>query len=250
MKEKYAHQDDEDRELAMQILAPSGDKARRRQERKEKKAARKITSEVPQPELPDGMTPAELAYKISHRSEASDAGGKAVADPQGGVKDGEAAIEADGSKEESGVPPEDGTADRGAPEPSEKEEIAEILAEENIVDLSEADREKLTELDSLTGIPRADDLLLFAIPVCAPYAALNGYKYRVKLTPGRQKKGKAAKEALDIFGRVNEATSREKELIRAVTDTEAVSGMVGPVQISMPGLAAAKAAQRKAKKQK
>ena len=39
-------------------------------------------------------------------------------------------------------------------------------------------------LDSLTGLPRADDTLLFAVPVCGPYAALQNYKFKVKLTPG------------------------------------------------------------------
>ena len=31
-------------------------------------------------------------------------------------------------------------------------------------------------LDSLTGCPFSEDLLLFAIPVCAPYAAVQNYK--------------------------------------------------------------------------
>ena len=31
-------------------------------------------------------------------------------------------------------------------------------------------------LDTLTGIPAADDLLLFAIPVCAPYNTMQNYK--------------------------------------------------------------------------
>ena len=30
--------------------------------------------------------------------------------------------------------------------------------------------------------------------VCAPYAALQGYKFRVKLTPGTQRKGRAARQ--------------------------------------------------------
>ena len=32
-------------------------------------------------------------------------------------------------------------------------------------------------LDTLTGCPSNDDILLFAVPVCAPYMALNQYKY-------------------------------------------------------------------------
>jgi hypothetical protein len=49
---------------------------------------------------------------------------------------------------------------------------------------------QLSDLDSLTGSPLPDDVLLFAIPVCAPYQALANFKYKVKLTPGNYKKGK------------------------------------------------------------
>lgn len=86
--------------------------------------------------------------------------------------------------------------------------------------------------------------------MCAPYAALNGYKYRVKLTPGRQKKGKAAKQAVEMMCSLPEVSTREKELMKAVHDTELVTGMVGMVHVSMPGMASAKAAHRKAKKGK
>lgn len=71
-----------------------------------------------------------------------------------------------------------------------EKEIAALLAEENVVELGEDEREKLTELDSLTGCPTSNDVLLYAVPVCAPYQTLQSYKYRVKLTPGAQKKGK------------------------------------------------------------
>ena len=89
------------------------------------------------------------------------------------------------------------------------------------------------------------------MPVCAPYSALNGYKFRVKLTPGRQKKGKAARSAMEMLMRgTADISTREKELLKAVTDAEMVGPMVGSVQVSMPGLAQAKVAQRKAKKAK
>lgn len=32
-------------------------------------------------------------------------------------------------------------------------------------------------LTSLTGQPHPEDVLLFAVPVCAPYTALSNYKY-------------------------------------------------------------------------
>mmetsp|Transcript_12913 Transcript_12913/g.36330 ORF Transcript_12913/g.36330 Transcript_12913/m.36330 type:complete len:496 (-) Transcript_12913:42-1529(-) len=240
IKAKYGDQDEEDRELAMQLLASAGQKVHHRQARKEKKAAKQFTSQVPQPELPDGLTPAQLAEKISGRSkQGAQQGGQLnrVGSGLGGGNEPAA---------ESVVVTTSQRPANGAR--AESQEVAELLAEENIVDLSEADREKLTELDSLTGMPRVEDILLFCVPVCAPYSALNGYKFRVKLTPGREKKGKAAKTAMAMFGQTADVSLREKDLLRAVTDTEAVAGMVGPVHVSMPGLSAAKASQRKAKK--
>lgn len=50
--------------------------------------------------------------------------------------------------------------------------------------------EDLDLLDSLTGIPLPDDILLFCVPVCGPYSAMNNFKYKVKLTPGSAKRGK------------------------------------------------------------
>ncbi|XP_030418670.1 nuclear export mediator factor NEMF isoform X1 [Gopherus evgoodei] len=71
-------------------------------------------------------------------------------------------------------------------------------------------------LNSLTGQPHLEDILLFAIPICAPYTTMTNYKYKVKLTPGTQKKGKAAKTALHNFMHYKEATAREKDLFRSV----------------------------------
>ncbi len=48
---------------------------------------------------------------------------------------------------------------------AEAKEIAAILAEEKVELVPEEDKDKLHELDSFTGQPRPDDILLFAIPV-------------------------------------------------------------------------------------
>ena len=56
-------------------------------------------------------------------------------------------------------------ADPQAEGSRDAKEIAAILAEENVELLPEEDKEKLQELDSLTGQPRATDILLYAIPV-------------------------------------------------------------------------------------
>ncbi|XP_056092688.1 ribosome quality control complex subunit NEMF-like [Rhinichthys klamathensis goyatoka] len=95
-------------------------------------------------------------------------------------------------------------------------------------------------LDSLTGLPHPDDVLMFSVPVCAPYMALANYKYKVKLTPGTQKKGKAARTAVLSFMRGKDASAREKDLFRSVKDTDLSRNMPGKVKVSAPNLLAAK----------
>lgn len=73
-------------------------------------------------------------------------------------------------------------------------EISEMdkveIEEEGIHEIGEEEKEKLNDIDYLTGNPLPDDILLYAVPVCGPYNALQTYKYRVKITPGTAKKGK------------------------------------------------------------
>ncbi|KAF3831170.1 hypothetical protein GH733_002408, partial [Mirounga leonina] len=102
------------------------------------------------------------------------------------------------------------------------------------VDDPHDDKENL--FDSLTGQPHPEDVLLFAIPICAPYTTMTNYKYKVKLTPGVQKKGKAAKTALNSFMHSKEATAREKDLFRSVKDTDLSRNIPGKVKVSAPNL--------------
>lgn len=105
----------------------------------------------------------------------------------------------------------------------------------------------------LTHKPKADDELLYAVPVCAPYRSLAQYKYRVKLVPGNGKKGKAAKQCVELLARHGEGTPKEIELIRGANEAEVVAAMVGDVKVSAPGAQAAAAkikAAGKAKKAK
>lgn len=120
-----------------------------------------------------------------------------------------------------------------------------------------AEAADLSWIPALVGTPHAEDEILAAIPVCAPWAALGRYKYRVKLHPGTTKKGKAVKE---IHGRwVAEMTSgkvkkehaeemgldrgtaedlraREGELVKAWKDTEIVNTLpVGKVRVMSAG---------------
>lgn len=113
------------------------------------------------------------------------------------------------------------------------------------------------ELNRLTGKPVVGDVLLSAVPVCAPYHTLSQYMYRVKLTPGNMKRGKASKQCLEIFTRAKQGGVDEAKklvnLIKRVADSDWVNAMSGDVKISAPGAGKIEKkhkAQKKKKSQK
>ncbi|XP_068110271.1 ribosome quality control complex subunit NEMF [Hyperolius riggenbachi] len=126
------------------------------------------------------------------------------------------------------------------------QDLEDMTLEEQPDEKDDADQEAQASeeaenlLDALTGQPDGEDILLFSVPVCAPYTALINYKYKVKLTPGTQKKGKAAKMALNSFMHSKEASAREKDLLRSVKDTDLSRNMPGKVKVSAPNLLNAK----------
>ena len=77
-------------------------------------------------------------------------------------------------------------------------------------------------------------------------------KFRVKLTPGTGKKGKSAKNAVEVFTSSKDCSPQEKDLIKSLSDPEMVAIMIGDVKLSVPGLIAAmknkKNEKKKAKK--
>ncbi|XP_029454231.1 nuclear export mediator factor NEMF isoform X2 [Rhinatrema bivittatum] len=121
-------------------------------------------------------------------------------------------------------------------------DVQEIALEDQQEEKDEQDHDQQAAedeqnlLDSLTGQPYVDDELLFSVPVCAPYTVMTNYKYKVKLTPGTQKKGKAAKTALNSFMHSKEASAREKDLLRSVKDTDLSRNIPGKVKVSAPNL--------------
>uniref|UniRef100_A0A673ZEG1 Ribosome quality control complex subunit NEMF n=1 Tax=Salmo trutta TaxID=8032 RepID=A0A673ZEG1_SALTR len=93
------------------------------------------------------------------------------------------------------------------------------------------DKEAEKLLNSLTGQPHPEDVLLFAVPVCAPYTALSNYKHKVKLTPGTQKKGK---------GNIRAVNHKTTTTLFSFQDTDLARNIPGKVKVSAPNLMAAK----------
>ncbi|CAO3664318.1 unnamed protein product [Umbelopsis ramanniana] len=220
IKEKYADQDEEERELRMELLGsnkgpqPKGKKAKKEAQAKTESLARQLAKEK-----------AKQEYERK-RAEAAAAGDAAAA---------EAPVK---------------TRETRAEKKQQTEEIKQMLKEENITVLEADEIANLSILDSLTAQPVPEDILHFAIPICAPYTALQKYKYKVKLVPGSGKKGKAVKQVEALFLNHHEATEREKELIKSVPDMESIGTMMSKVKVLSPNMEADKKGGKKFGKKK
>ncbi|NXT18729.1 NEMF factor, partial [Syrrhaptes paradoxus] len=218
MKEKYKDQDEEDRELIMKLLGVSEELC-----------------------LPLGRSRVGLALTTSvcNQSAGSNKEEKGKKGKKGKTKE-------EPSKKQQQKPK---PVRRGAGGGKETLPAGVLLHESQDPALEEQQDEKVSStpaspllsegealLDSLTGQPHPEDILLFAVPICAPYTAMTNYKYKVKLTPGTQKKGKAAKIALHNFMQSKEASAREKDLFRSVKDTDLSRNIPGKVKVSAPHL--------------
>jgi hypothetical protein len=136
--------------------------------------------------------------------------------------------------EENSIEEETDVISRRERKKIDKQQVFEIIDQEGIMD--EEEGKQADEIEKITGCPVAEDKLLYAIPICAPYSSLQNFKYKVKLTPGTAKKGKTAKQAVELFTYSKECNATEKALIKGLQDTEMVATMIGDVKLSMPGL--------------
>ncbi|KAJ5103160.1 hypothetical protein N7532_003689 [Penicillium argentinense] len=201
---KYAHQDDEERELALRLLGSNKGKAAKAAKAAETKAQRERDAE------------AQKARRRAQHERAAEAERK---------KQAQLAENGDDYNEE----------------------------------VAAAEAADLTWLPALIGTPTPEDEILAALPVCAPWAALGRYKYKVKLQPGTVKKGKAVKEihhrwiSETTTGKVKkdhaedagvpravaeQLRAREGDLIKGWKENEIINTMpVGKVRIMTPGSA-------------
>lgn len=62
----------------------------------------------------------------------------------------------------------------------------------------------------------------------------NFLRFKVKMTPGTGKRGKAAKTAVAVFLKDKTITPREKDLIKSVKDETIARNIPGKVKISAP----------------
>ncbi|XP_050372336.1 uncharacterized protein LOC126790221 [Argentina anserina] len=223
IKEKYADQDEEERRIRMALLASAGNV--------QKKAESQIGEIAPvEDKKPGPEEGAKICYKckkVGHLSR----------DCQ------EHQVDTSDSHANGGVDENPNALDKAT---SELDKVT--IEEDDIHEIGEEEKEKLNDVDYLTGNPLSSDILLYAVPVCGPYNAVQSYKYRVKIIPGSVKRGKGAKTAMNLFSHMPDATAREKELMKACTDPELVAAIIGNVKITAAGLSQLKQKQKKVKK--
>lgn len=199
IKEKYKYQDEEERELRMKILASAG------QTKEEKKSKNKKQKDL----VPQNK-------------------------PTKHVKDSLHFIEKF----------EENTIIQVKENPNTKPSVTSVEVTQNNQDEESDDEideevrisDEIKLLNSLTGCPSSDDTLLFSVPVCGPYSSLLSYKYKVKIIPGTNRRGKAAKTALQIFLHEKTATAREKDLLRCVKDQDISRNLPGKIKIAAANL--------------
>lgn len=208
MKEKYKDQDDEERQLRMEILGSAGTpkeptfKGKKGKKAKENLVRNATSQNQQKPKV-------QLLSSVILHDETE------VAEVEANTPAQEIVAKTSGELEDDNG--------EGQQSDDEQDDAAQVSDELKI-------------LDSLTGCPVVEDGLLFAVPVCAPYAALQNFKFKVKVTPGTGKRGKAAKTALNTFLRDKTAISREKDLLKSVKDQDISRNLPGKVKLSAPNL--------------
>ena len=111
--------------------------------------------------------------------------------------------------------------------------------EKKSVSFRERDLARVARADWFTGAPFLETEVTHAVALVAPWDALKAFAYKAKLTPGSQKKGKAAKQALEIVTRappaadvMRETREAKKKRMRAEEETgEGASSAVSSAPI-------------------
>ncbi|KAL5108558.1 Nuclear export mediator factor NEMF [Taenia crassiceps] len=194
IRQKYADQDDEERQMRQRILQGAGGKL----------SAVHAIGKAPQPEGGEVAVVGDVDFEEKQEEHSL---------PR---------VQDDEVKENSEVADEKEEATVRVPE----------LEENDLKDDSAATLGELSVLGTLTGQPMAEDSLLFALPFCAPFSALQKFKYKAKLLPGVQKKGEITRMAIRRFTMDKEASDLEKQLIQAIREEDVCRVLPGSAKIA------------------
>jgi predicted ribosome quality control (RQC) complex YloA/Tae2 family protein len=211
---KYAEQDDKDRELAIKLLT-----MKQKESKKDRKKAALVTS---------------LKPEMSSSSDAATMKKKQIVLPEAPTPE-MPNLKERGIKPLVYEPPD--TIDDDDGNSSDDDESTKSL---NIAVIHER-RDTQTEiaLRQLTAQPFELDGVSFCLPVCAPFQVLASYKFRIKLIPGTQKRGKTVKDCANILLKApiyasNEEKTAAREALETKIEECARSLPLGGCKITLP----------------
>ena len=230
IKDKYGDQDEEDRQAAMDLLHGA------QSERKGKRKQKKEWTKEPKTQRGQKQKPKEKEGNVFQRA------AEELAPPEVMNPDEESVGNMKKSGESEEKPQKTKNNEEGRAEDdgdSDEDEVNKMLEEEGFGDSTDL-------LGTLTGKPTAEDILHYAIPVIAPFNSVRDYKvsqtafqkfverrkmiftfqYHIKMTPGTGKKGKTAKQAIQIFCAMKESLEKETQLMKAAKEEEITRNMV------------------------
>ncbi|VDM35215.1 unnamed protein product [Hydatigera taeniaeformis] len=218
IRQKYADQDDEERQMRQRILQGASGKL----------SAVHAIGKPPHPEEEDGEVEVE-----------------------------ENNVEVEKVAEEHSLPRFDDNGQEEHSEMVDKKDKGKVNASSSRLEEDDGKVDfagslgDVSLLETLTGQPLAEDTLLFALPFCAPFSALQKFKYKAKLVPGVQKKGESkccvkillmfmfffrvvTRVAIHHFTMDKEASDLEKQLIQAIREEDICRVLPGSAKIAFP----------------
>lgn len=86
--------------------------------------------------------------------------------------------------------------------------------------------------------------------MCAPYAMMNTHKYKAKILPGTQKRGKGRKLIQEIFSSISKGNEVETTLLRSIPEMEMLETMPKSCQVLAAGLNKIKQSKKQKQKSK
>ncbi|KAK0404006.1 hypothetical protein QR680_017236 [Steinernema hermaphroditum] len=201
IRKKYKDQDDEERAVRIELLASANKPKTLKGKRRQRQAE---------------AAAEEARLRYAPRTDKKDEDGKEDKKKAEDVGEVDEVVEEENPRED-----EDGAAEDDVGEEEDEKEDEE---------------EKI--LNSLTWKPVDEDTVLNVVAVVAPYQVMNGFKFKVKLTPGTGKRSKAVKTAMSLFQRDKMATSAELKLMAALAsaDDRLSHNIPGKVRVSAPEL--------------
>ena len=145
--------------------------------------------------------------------------------------------EKEAEKEEKEAEKEEKEMEEKEEKEMEEKEMEEKEEKEAEAETETTETKTQTESDLLlnwTANPTETDRILHAIPVCAPYAALNEYAFHVKMTVGKMKKGAMAKSVVDYWLKSKIPEEQKKSILQIpVEDISAI--IMNNAKVVLPG---------------